>query len=166
MTGHIRLTRGSARPIYRELRITLAELAGDGDLHGVTCLAEGADSLFAKAVRSLRGSFDVILTGPPGHRTTRRLLRSARHVRRVRPDARPELRYAAASAEVLDSCDILVAVWDGSEDGTYGGTAHTVALARDQGKTVHVVWPPKARRRGYVGGGSMSHSRRAPAAAA
>jgi len=42
---------------------------------------------------------------------------------------------------------VLVAVWDGDAQGGRGGTSATVALARDLGRTVHVVWPDGARRR-------------------
>jgi hypothetical protein len=149
VTGHIRLSRGSSRPIYRALRSLLrAQLLVHDGVHGVTCLADGADSLFARAVRDLAGTFEVVLPGPPGGgRRTRRLLRRARQVSQVRPDPRPEVRYAEASERVLESCDLLVAVWDGSADGGHGGTAHTVARARAMGKPVEVIWPRKASRR-------------------
>jgi hypothetical protein len=166
VTGHIRLTRGSARPIYRAIKAELRARSRGGALHGVTCLADGADSLFARAVRDLHGTYDVVLPDPPRRRRSfRRLLGGARSVRGVAADPRPEMRYAAASAEVLDACDLLMAVWDGTDDGAWGGTAHTVARARELGKEVAVVWPRKAKRR-YVGGGSMSHSSRFPVVAA
>jgi hypothetical protein len=169
VTGHISLTRGSMRPIYRALtRVLRDHLRRHGAVHGVTCLAQGADRLFAQAVRDLAGTFEVVLPGPPDRgRQTRRLLQQARRITRVGPDPRSEIRYAAASEQMLQSCDLLVAVWDGAADGTYGGTAHTVARARELGKPVQVVWPPRAKRlRGYVGGGSMSDSSRTPATAA
>lgn len=168
VTGHIRLTRGSLRPISVAIRKVLrAQRSRHGAVHGVTCLAEGADRLFAREVRGMSGTFELVLPGPPdGRRQTRRLLRQAQQIRQVPPDPRPEVRYANASEMMLRSCDLLIAVWDGSEDGTYGGTAHTVSLARHLGRPVHVVWPEKARRRtSQVGGGSMSHSSRSPAAA-
>ncbi|MFI5933648.1 hypothetical protein [Actinoplanes sp. NPDC051494] len=164
VTGHIRLTRGSARHIYREVREVLLR---HGAVHGVTCLADGADSIFARAVRDVAGTIEVVLPGPPGRgRRTRRLLRAATHVTHIGYDPVPENTYAAASDHVLRACDVLVAVWDGDDDGVYGGTAHTVARARAMGRPVLVVWPRKARRRPQVGGGSMSHSSRVPAMAA
>jgi hypothetical protein len=169
VTGHIQLSRGSSRPIYRALRAFLrAQLINHHGVHGVTCLADGADSLFARAVRDLAGTFEVFLAGPPGSgRRTRRLLKRAHQVSQVHPDPRPEVRYAEASERMLASCDLLVAVWDGDDQGGHGGTAHTVARARAMGKPVQVIWPRKAKRRSpYVGGGSMSHSSRFPAAVA
>ncbi|GGK72187.1 hypothetical protein [Mangrovihabitans endophyticus] len=168
VTGHVRLTRGSARPIYRALVDVLRAQQQHGVLHGVTCLADGADKLFARAVRDLAGTFDVVLPEPPGGaRDIRRLLRRARWVLRMPAHPRPEARYAAASAEMLRQCDLLIAVWDGNPDGIHGGTAHTVARAREMGVPVRVIWPPKAKRRGHqVGGGSASHSILVPAVAA
>jgi len=168
VTGHIRLTRGSLRPIYRALvQVLRAQLRLHGAVHGVTCFAEGTDRLFARAVSDLAGTFEVVLPGPPDNgRQTRRLLQRARRVTHVTPHQTPEFRYAAASEQMLQSCDLLVAVWDGAQNGTHGGTAHTVARARELGKPVQVVWPRKAKRRRQVGGGSMSDSSRIPAAAA
>jgi hypothetical protein len=168
VTGHIRLTRGSVRPIYQAIRAVLrAQLLLHAQVHGVTCLADGADRLFARAVRSLAGTFEVVLPGPAdGRRRTRRLLRQARRVTQV-SGATPEIRYAAAGEMMLRRCELLVAVWDGAEDGAYGGTAHTVGRARELGRAVQVVWPAEAQRLPrYVGGGSMSRSSRWPAVAA
>lgn len=168
VTGHIRLTPGSIRPIYRAIGSVLrAQLVLHGELHGVTCLADGADRLFARAILSLAGTFEVVLPGPPdGRRRTRRLLRQARRITRVPPCPTPEIGYAAAGELMLRRCDLLVAVWDGTEDGAHGGTAHTVGRAHELGRPVEVVWPDEARRLPrYVGGGSISHSSLRPAVA-
>lgn len=161
VTGHIHLTAASRKPIYRALREVLARY---DRVHGVTCLAAGADRLFAQAVHECAGTFEVVLTG--GLRAGGdRLLRRASAVWRVPADVAPGDRYAAASERVLDRSDVLVAVWDGDPGGVHGGTAQTVARARERGLPVEVVWPDGAER-AYVGGGSMSHSSRAPFAAA
>ncbi|XVV14840.1 hypothetical protein ACQP2X_11060 [Actinoplanes sp. CA-131856] len=154
VTGHIRLTRESSRPIYLALRRYLRDqLRVYDNVHGVTCLADGADSLFARAVRDLGGTLEVILPGPPGNRRrTRRLLRRADRVSRVGTGPAPEARYAEASERMLAGCEVVVAVWDGTEAGGRGGTAHTVARARELGKRVDVIWPPGARRLGPLRG--------------
>ncbi|MFG1993437.1 hypothetical protein ACGFJ7_25990 [Actinoplanes sp. NPDC048988] len=149
VTGHIRLSRESSRPIYLALRSYLAgQLRVHDHLYGITCLADGADSLFARAVSDLDGTLEVILPGPPGNRRrTRRLLRRAHRVSQVGPGP-VEARYAEASERVLHGCEVLVAVWDGTDAGGQGGTAHTVARARELGKQVEVIWPAQARRLG------------------
>ncbi|MFV2019058.1 hypothetical protein [Micromonospora sp. LOL_023] len=53
--------------------------------------------------------------------------------------------YAAVGRRVLDRCDLLFAVWDGSAGGV-GGTAEAVAAARRRGVAVEVIWPPGAAR--------------------
>lgn len=166
VTGHIRLTAQSRRLIFEDLVSRLRRhQAGHRVLHGVTCLADGADRLFARAIRACAGTFDVILPEQPdSRRETGRLLRQARTVTTVPADPTPAVRYAAASEQVVRNCDVLIAVWDGTPDGEHGGTAHTVAQARRLGVPVEIVWPAGAQRR-QVGGGSMSHSRRPPATA-
>jgi hypothetical protein len=49
--------------------------------------------------------------------------------------------HLAASQTIVDRCDLLIAVWDG-----LGGTADTVAYARDRHVPVMVVWPQGATR--------------------
>jgi hypothetical protein len=154
VTGHIRLTRRSAPPIFRALITVLRDLLmRHGALHGVTCLAGGADRLFAWAVRDLAGTYEVVLAGAVDDgRQTQRLLRQAQQISHIRFHPRPESRYASASEQMLQRCDLLVAVWDGSKEGPRGGTAHTVALAQELGKRLEVVWPDEAKRlRRYAG---------------
>ncbi|WP_328461307.1 nucleoside 2-deoxyribosyltransferase [Actinoplanes sp. NBC_00393] len=141
VTGHIRLTPASSRLIYRELVRYLARFPR---VHGITCLADGADQLFARAIRACHGTFDVVL---PGAATApARLLHQAGRISRLEVPGPPEAAYEAASREVVDRSDILIAVWDGDPAGGRGGTAETVEWARAQGKTVVQVWPAGARR--------------------
>ncbi len=51
--------------------------------------------------------------------------------------------YFAASRYLVDHCDVLIAVWDGS---TSSGTADAVAYARDRDRQIIVVWPDGAER--------------------
>lgn len=167
VTGHIGLTAESQRLIFDDLVSLLRRhQVGHRMLHGITCLADGADRLFARAIQTCAGTFEVVLPEvPDSRRETHRLLGQAHKVTTVRGRARPAARYAAASARVVKKCDVLIAVWDGEPDGGPGGTAHTVARARRLGVPVEIVWPQGAERR-QVGGGSMSPSSRPPAKAA
>jgi predicted Rossmann fold nucleotide-binding protein DprA/Smf involved in DNA uptake len=49
-------------------------------------------------------------------------------------ELRDESRSAARNQKLIDSCDVLVAFWDGSSTGTRA----TVERALDSGKEVHV----------------------------
>ena len=155
ITGHTDLTKRTAELIHQCL---LEELRGypEGRSHGVTCLADGADQVFAAALLAAGGDFDVILPARdyrssaihPGNRDRfDSLLARARCVRPM-PFARcGNEAYTAASAELVRGIDRLVAVWDGKPQGLPGGTTHTVALARRAGVPVTRIWPPGARRR-------------------
>ncbi|MFC6563715.1 hypothetical protein [Actinoplanes utahensis] len=149
ITGHIRLRPPNPRLVLAELvRLLSAQPAP----HGVTCLAEGSDRLFAEALQACGGTFDVVLPvpadlpDPESDRELRSLLASARDVTRVAEPGPPEASYEIASSIVVERCDLLIAVWDGTSAGVRGGTAETVAWARAMDKPVQVVWPAGARR--------------------
>jgi hypothetical protein len=144
VTGHIHLTESSRRLIYEALLRELRPYAG---MRGVTCLAEGADRLFAQAVRECAGTYEVVLPGTddPGTELLR-LLGEAAAVSQLPALPQPAESYAAASEEMLRRSDRLVAVWDGDGRGGPGGTADTVARARARGVPVTVVWPDGAER--------------------
>jgi hypothetical protein len=52
----------------------------------------------------------------------------------------PEMSYEAAGQRVVNRCDILVALWDGSPSGGRGGTAETLLYAAEVGKPC--IWIP------------------------
>jgi hypothetical protein len=54
--------------------------------------------------------------------------------------------YLTASQYLIDRCDLLLAVWDGSPATGSGGTADAVAYARERGRSIVVVWPEGALR--------------------
>jgi len=123
------------------------------DLVGISCLADGADRLFVNAVLTVRGTFEVVLPVPEGPEPAgpdpelRELLDLASEITPIAAPGAPEAAYEAANREMLRRIEVLVAVWDGDAHGGRGGTSETVALARELGRTVHVVWPDGARRR-------------------
>lgn len=157
ITGHIGLDPGSRGMVYRALCRYLRSLRQP--IHGVSCLADGADRLFVNAVLTVHGTFEVVLPVPEGQGESqvrlridpdpelRELLALASEVTLVSAVGPPEAAYEAANREMLGRIDELVAVWDGDTRGGRGGTVETVGLARGLGRTVHVVWPDGARRR-------------------
>jgi hypothetical protein len=151
ITGHIGLDPGSRGMIYRALCRYLRSFRQP--VHGVSCLADGADRLFVNAVLTVRGTFEVVLPVPEGPEPAgpdpelRELLDLAAEITPIAAAGAPEAAYEAANREMLRRVDVLVAVWDGDARGGRGGTSATVALARELGRTVHVVWPDGARRR-------------------
>ncbi|AUG75674.1 hypothetical protein CFP65_0723 [Kitasatospora sp. MMS16-BH015] len=156
VTGHMELTPVTETLVAEALREVLGELGGGG-LLGVSCLAPGADTLFAEAVLALGGRLAVVLPSAayrevlaPGEPRARydRLLAAAEEVT-VLPYAEPDVAaYEAANAVLVDLAEVLVAVWDGEPSALGGGTAAAVAEARRAGIPVRVVWPAGARRAG------------------
>jgi hypothetical protein len=125
-------------------------------IHGVTCLAEGADQLFAEAVIEAGGTFEVILPASDYREavitfTNRpqfdRLLSLASSISYM-PFARshPEA-YQAANAELLRRSCRLIAVWDGGPAADVAGTSEVVNAALAAGIEVRTVWPEGASRR-------------------
>ncbi|BAJ29914.1 MULTISPECIES: hypothetical protein [Kitasatospora] len=155
VTGHMDLTEESVLLVREALGAALAEHAADG-LTGVSCIAKGADAIFADAVLSLGGELVVVVPSAdyrqakvkPDHAEEfDRLHRAAAEVV-VMPHAEADREaYEAANGELLRRADHLFAVWDGRPGSGRGGTADTVAGAREAGVPVTVVWPDGAARR-------------------
>jgi hypothetical protein len=137
------------------VRHVLAPYLAKGPVTGVSCLAVGADQLFAEIVLELGGELEVILPAPD-YRSRQiepdnahqfdRLLTAAHSVRTTGFERSCRQAYLAAGAALLASVDLLVAVWDGRPATRTGSTGEVVDLARRRGLPVAVVWPPGAAR--------------------
>ncbi|MEV4745173.1 hypothetical protein AB0K21_02235 [Streptosporangium sp. NPDC049248] len=153
VTGHMNLTPDTARLVSDTLRSHLTEVTGD--VTGVSCIARGADSLFADAVLEAGGALEVVLPSRD-YRDTKvkpdhaeqfdRLLGKAARVRVMDFGHASRDAYVAANDAMLGSVDELVAVWDGEPSVDEGGTAGVVAEARRRGVRVTVIWPEGAAR--------------------
>lgn len=144
VTGHIRLAPESLPLIRRAIVEALAEY---DTVVGISCLAGGADTIFAEAVLERGGALEAVL--PSADYRSPRLdaltPRAAKVTTLPFANAGPQA-YAAANEVLLDSCDELFAVWDGQPGADLGSTASLVAAARARGLPVRVIWPRGARR--------------------
>jgi hypothetical protein len=153
ITGHRGLARKTARLVDEALRAEIARLP-DGELVGVSSLADGADSLFARAVLDHGGALEVIIPAeeyraglPAAHRAAYdELVAAATTVHRLAYRRSDSEAHMAASEYMLDCVDHLLAVWDGEPARGYGGTADVVAEAHRRGIPVTMLWPPGATR--------------------
>jgi hypothetical protein len=154
ITGHMNLTEETAQLIKSSLEEALTPYP-PGDIVGLSCIARGADSIFAEAVLSSGGTIEVFLPAI-GYRESKvksdhreqfdRLVRQATAVH-VMPYTEPNREaYEAANEALLAGCDRLYAVWDGQPASDQGGTGAVVDAARRRGIPVTVFWPPGARR--------------------
>lgn len=153
ITGHSNLSADSV-PLVRG---SMAELLGryTGDLVGLSCLARGADQIFAEVVLEAGGALEVVLPSVDYRETKVKpdnldqfdglLMRSAL-VRYMPHRTAGGAAYEDANEAILSGTDRLVAVWDGQPSGGKGDTGDAVEAARGRGVPVDVVWPEGARR--------------------
>jgi hypothetical protein len=159
ITGHTDLGRETVRLVDAALGEHLTRLRKDSaepsrPLVGVSCLAPGADCVFADVVLRLGGTLEVILPWPdyPGTQTSAQhtavLGELVQQAASVRDAGRQTGRraFAAANDLMLDSVDQLVAVWNGVSCSGIGGTAHALSTARARRMPVAVIWPEGSRR--------------------
>jgi hypothetical protein len=154
ITGHTNLTDATLPLVADAIRGELAPFAGAG-LIGVTCLARGADQVFARVVLALAGVLEVVL--PAADYRARKveadneaefddLLGRATTVSTMPFGESGPQAYFAASERMIDRVERMIAVWDGALAAGLGGTSDVVRIARDRSMPVAVVWPPGAER--------------------
>jgi len=124
------------------------------ELVGVSCLADGADQIFARAILDHGGQLEVVIPaseyrdGLPeeSHAAYDALLARARTRHRLDRRTSDADADMEASRFMLANADRLIAVWDGKPARGHGGTADVLALAQQHGTEVTVVWPSGANR--------------------
>ena len=151
VTGHTNITADTV-PI---LRAAIADLIADTpNPVGISCLARGADSVFAEAVLDAGGRLEVVLPSrdyreakvkPDALAQFDTLIERATTVRVMDFDTAGREAYEAANEVLVGEADRMIAVWDG-QAGERAGTGTVVALARERGVPVDVVWPHGAER--------------------
>ncbi|GAA2243078.1 hypothetical protein GCM10010145_06940 [Streptomyces ruber] len=156
VTGHMNLTEDSIPLVRAALDELLERYTGDGELVGVSCVAKGADSLFAEAVLAAGGRLVAVIPCleyrgnhvDADHVTMFEHLVDAADEVLVLPYGTADRQaFEAANAVLLERADRLVAVWNGeAPSGKGGGTADVVFAAREAGIPVDLVWPEGADR--------------------
>lgn len=153
ITGHANLTPDTVPLVTAVLREALGRI--DSPLVGVTCLARGADQLFAAVVLEFGGRLEVVLPAadyrdrkvePEDAPLFDELIGRASAVRIMPFPRADQTAYLAASEVVISGVDELLAVWDGCEDNRAGSTADVTRIARARGVSVTVLWPEGAQR--------------------
>jgi hypothetical protein len=152
ISGHRGLPDPTVRLVDQAIRAALAERAPD--VTGLSCLADGADQIFARAVTDLGGTLEPVIPaaqyreGLPAdsHLEYNDLLAKATAVHPLPFIESTSESHMAASKLMVDEADELYAVWDGKPARSYGGTADVVAYARERGIPVRVIWPEGTQR--------------------
>lgn len=152
ISGHRGLPGPTSALVAKAIRVALEE-AGP-QVTGISCLADGADQIFARTVTDLGGNLEAIIPADQyraalpadSHYEYDRLLAMAANSCLL-PFAEPTPEsFMAASELMVDTADELFAVWDGEPARGFGGTADVVAYAHECGKPVNVIWPDGAQR--------------------
>jgi hypothetical protein len=152
ISGHRSLPPATEALVAKALDEALSPVTAD--ITGLTCLADGADTLFARAVLAHGGQIEVIvpaelyLAGLPEehHAEYRKLLAQAAQVHRMPFSESTSEAHMYASQHMLTLADELWAVWDGQPARGYGGTADVVQAAHALNKPLRVIWPFGATR--------------------
>lgn len=152
ITGHRGLPSATVHLVDEALRDELREYADP--VVGLSCLADGADSLFARAVLDHGGTLTVIVPaaqyrdGLPSehHPVYDALLDQASEIIRLDHTESTSRAHMDASVAMIERADRLLAVWDGQPARGYGGTADIVRAARERNVPVTVIWPDGASR--------------------
>lgn len=153
VTGHMNLAETTVPLIAEAIRGHLEQL--EGKLTGISCLARGADSVFAQIVLDLGGTLEVIMPSSdyrqakvdPDHASLfDELTSKAAKVLTMPFRTASRDAYAVANHAMLNTADALLAVWDGVPSPNRGGTAGAVADAQKRGLPVIVIWPEGASR--------------------
>ncbi len=154
VVGHGDLTAESWGLVEGELPALLERLAPYG-LMGVVRAAAGLPVVFARAVHRVGGALVVVVptagalpATPPGpdRVAAGQLLMWAERARLVEFDPGDPAACAAADERIIDSCQGLVAVWDGSGANDQLGVGRLVTYAHRRKVPVEVLWPSGARR--------------------
>jgi hypothetical protein len=152
ITGHQGLTPSTAIKVRSAIDELLMKY---GAVVGVSSLAEGADQIFADAIVARGGQLEVVIPCADYEATFsestdlehfRELRALARVVTQLRFDKPSEEAFWAAGQEIVDSSDVVVAVWNGTHSGGLGGTGDAVEFAQKLDKELHIVWPEGAAR--------------------
>jgi len=112
----------------------------------ISALAEGADRLVVFRAQSMWEDTQLIALLPTklddyleeftslvSKAEINNLIETADQVIKLNEEGSLTAAYLEAGRQILERCDVLVAIWDGQESQGEGGTAEIVALARVRG---------------------------------
>ncbi|MBR8744124.1 hypothetical protein [Nocardiopsis sp. MG754419] len=152
ITGHRNLTPEVSDHVAERVRTHL-EPYGHA-MVGLSCLADGADSVFAEAVLEAGASLEAVIPAagyrsalPAAHHPLYdRLLSQAVQVHELPHAVSDPGSHMAAGRLLVEQSNRIVAVWDGRPARGPGGTGDVVAYARALDRPVTVLWPQGVRR--------------------
>ena len=143
ITGHQNL----ANPTWVKLEISRILHLQPIPLIGISSLAIGADQLFAQAILDCGGALQVIVPfdkytevfEADGLKGYNRLLSDASLIETLSLTGSHEEAFFTAGKRVVDTAELVIAVWNGKPAAGLGGTADVVEYAKIQRKPyIHI----------------------------
>lgn len=143
VTGHQNLISNKVKKWVQKL---LSEyLSKYDDIVGFSCLAEGADQVFAEEI--LKKGFNLVAIIPSHNYEKSFSSKSARinfndlllkssNIINLSFKNPSEEAYWEAGKTIVDSSDLVLAIWNGKEAEGLGGTGDIVKYAISKGKTI------------------------------
>ncbi len=157
-SGHRQLAdeAGVAAAIHAALEELRRE--SPGEWIAQCSVAAGSDQIFVRAALDLGLGWEALLPlplaeferdfSPAEWREVKALLDRAEHLHVVAESGSRDEAYLSGGFEIVNSCDVLLAVWDGQPARGKGGTADVVAYARAMLRPILIINPDtKAVRR-------------------
>ena len=150
-TGHRRLAdpAGAAEAIRKVLLELQAEAPGEWIAQ--SSAAAGADQIFVRTALDLKLGWEALLPlplvdferdfSPEEWREVQALLARAEHTEVVAEPGSREEAYLTGGFEIVNNCDLLLALWDGKSARGKGGTADVVAYARAMQRPLVIINP-------------------------
>lgn len=127
------------RSIIRSELVKLSERYSHTQMTLVSCIAEGADRIAANEALALGWGIEIILPAPDhvyeldfqsdeSRGDFRNLLTKASWIERLPAQANGQCDYLGAGIRVLQCSQMLLALWDGTQNELPGGTADIVKI--------------------------------------
>jgi len=153
ITGHQEIPQEAIPFIQHGIRTIINGF--QSNIVGVSSLATGADQLFASSILNVGGKLQAIIPCDKYETTFSRLsdlemfnylLNSSEVVIKLNYKSPSEDAFFDAGCMVVDTSEILLAVWDGQIAKGKGGTADIVKYANSKKKEVVIIWPLGIKR--------------------
>lgn len=162
-SGHRQLADPAG--VARAIATILDELRREapGEWIALSSVAAGADLIFVRAALELGLGWEALLPlplvdferdfPPEEWRDVKPLLARAEHLEIAAEPGSREEAYLTGGFEIVNNCDVLLAVWDGQSARGKGGTADVVAYARAMGRPLVIINPDSkvVRRENFTG---------------
>ena len=153
ISGHMNLPADAIGTLRDRLHDYLSEAQKKyRNIRGITCLAPGADQLFAEVCFELNIPYKVILpcadystiiSDDDQRKAYFSALERASYMQRQNYQEGSGMAYWDASQKMIIEADLLIAIWNEEAAKGHGGTADVVKLAQDADKPVIILNPDK-----------------------